>query len=481
MNPQEPVSELDRLKQEIAALRQELTELRQFFQIEPPDKPEGKPILHVRCASLRVCSPLDPKRVNAKIAASHSGAFLLMRRDGKDRIELNSHELDPFLRFHTDDGETAVELAAEDETGRGYVAVFDAGKPRAVMKSTDKAGVVSVVHDDGSVRAGMIAQAESGEVVALRAGLKNGVRMKALHEDGGILSVHGPDGQLVASLHATEQGGMFTLRNNAGVPSCSIASLNDSSMFQLQTSDDPRQGVSLLCGKDLGASVRVSRGKDLPVAELSVLGDASTLSLSNAQGQERAKVESLGTHAGLTLKSDDDKVKARLINIDQLTYLHLGSNQDYSVLVNSAPDNAMLVMKNTKDENQFFAGCKEDDASLFLLPKAGPMAAAALTTNEHGGCLTVGDREGVLRAGLTAIPAGGQLTLFNDIGIERANLFCADDGGALKLNWGGTMSVIARAMQQGGAVLVNDGNGQPAACLPPHGLKGDDDDEDDEE
>ena len=43
-----------------------------------------------------------------------------------------------------------------------------------------------------------------------------------------------------------------------------------------------------------------------------------------------------------------------------------------------------------------------------FLPKTGPQAALCLTTNEHGGCLSDSDREGVLRAGLAANPAGGQ-------------------------------------------------------------------------
>ena len=472
MNTPESTSELDGLKKEVAELRQQLAELRQFLRIEPPSQPEGQPILHVRCASLRVCSPLDPKRVNAKLVASHSGAYLLMRRDDQDRIELNSHELDPFLRFHTAAGETAVEIAAEDETDRGYVAVFDDGNPRALMKSTDQAGVVSVVHDDGKVRAGMLGQAEGGEIIVLRPELKSAIKLSGLHKAGGLLSVHGPEDKITAALHATEQGGMFTLRNNAGLIGCSIASLNESSMLRLQTTDQTDQGVSLLCGKNLGASVRVSDGKDHPSAELSVLADASTLSLANAQGQERARVESLGDHAGVTLKSASGEVKSRFMSTGAFTLFDLGGKQDHSIMLGAAPDNAMLVMKNTKEENQFVAGCKDDNVSVFLLPKSGPQAAVGLSTNEHGGCLTIGDREGVLRAGLTAIPAGGQLTLFNDLGIERANLFCVDDGGALKLNWGGTMSVLARGMEQGGAILVNDGNGEPAACLPPRGLKG---------
>jgi hypothetical protein len=50
--------EIGRLTDEVAALRQQLAELKQFLHVEPRDDLPGKPsLLHVRCA---ICSSDNP-------------------------------------------------------------------------------------------------------------------------------------------------------------------------------------------------------------------------------------------------------------------------------------------------------------------------------------------------------------------------------------------------------------------------------------
>ena len=94
-------------------------------------------------------------------------------------------------------------------------------------------------------------------------------------------------------------------------------------------------------------------------------------------------------------------------------------------------------------------------------------------TNEIGGVCVLSDFDGTRRAGMAANQSGGMVALYNDLGIQRVELGCAEDGGLLKLNWGGNIGVSALATHQGGAVLVNDANGELRDSLPDSGADDD--------
>ena len=467
----DPVSELDRLKQEISALRQELAELRQFFEIERPGPSNPKPNLHIRCASVRVCSPLDPQRVNAKLSASHRGAVFFMHADGKKRVELSSHELDPFLRFHTADGKNAVEVAVENKTGRGHVGVLDAGRPRAIMKSTDAGGAVTVVHDDGQARALLSGQAEGGEVVVFHAGLQPHVRLNALAKHGGTINVQGASGKTIGSLHVTEKGGGLTVCDLAGHMGLAGLCSQEGSMFSVQTKEGRSHSVTLLSGPTFGASVRVANAQGRTQGELITVGDTTRLGLLDANEEPRLELLQTGQHSMLSLCSAGHDKKVGLTVSDTHSLLKLGGPKDHHVMLSAGPKDSFVALQDPKEQPQVLCACRPEHASLHLRlqPGENTHAALSLIANDQGGGLTVCDREGVARSALGHNADGGALVLYNDLGIERASLFCAGDGGALKLNWGGTVSVAALAQEKGGGVLVNDAHGQPVATLPPEG------------
>src|SRR5689334_2199231 len=90
---------LGQLTEQVTSLARQVTELQQqvgfFQQLLGTETREGTPTgpLHVRCASLTVCSPENPSQTQAVLAAGSAGPSLaLTGTDGSSRMVLDVHE-----------------------------------------------------------------------------------------------------------------------------------------------------------------------------------------------------------------------------------------------------------------------------------------------------------------------------------------------------------------------------------------------------
>lgn len=211
-------AELDQLKSEVAALRRELAELKRFFSIEKPGADNGPALLHVHCSTLTLSDPTDPNRAQGMLAANEDGpALSLWGSDAKARVILSAKKDVASCDLFAKDLKHAVQITVDEPSGCGQVGVLDAGKPRAVMKATDHGGVVSVVHDDGQVRALMLSREhQGGEFIAVTPDMKTGVRISAGAPQGGVVSVNRPNGKPGALLACTEESGAVIVNNAKG-------------------------------------------------------------------------------------------------------------------------------------------------------------------------------------------------------------------------------------------------------------------------
>jgi len=443
---------LSQLTEQVATLTRHVAELQQqvslFQNLLGTEKLEGSPapLLHVRCASLSLCSPENPSQAQAVLAAGSAGpSFALSGTDGSTRVLIDVRQEQPRCVLYGGELKPAVELGAEAATGRGHIGVLEAGKPRTLMKASEAGGAVSVVHDDGRPRAMLFGSAAHGEVLALAADTPAMVKLSCdKSRGGGLVTVSANDAKPAVALSASAEGGAVMVLRKEGTVGCSMATMER------------------VCGITVA---------DLGQGQLHLLSDPSgpSIRLTDPEGKPRVSLHSTGQGAIISLDSQTNQPWLSLAAVQGQPALHLENGQGDRITLQTAPEGGgMLAFSNPPDKPQLLLLNAKSGPSVALRPQTDRGAAATLGCTREGGAVFICDSEGTRRCGLCATEDGSQLMLFNDLGIERVLLGSAQDGGALKLNWGGTMGVAALATQEGGAVVVNDANGRPRASLPPH-------------
>jgi hypothetical protein len=242
----ETETEITQLKQQVATLRREMDELKQFIRYQPPgtgddDKPEAAYIT-IRCAIFQLVHPANPNHSLINMMGSRdNGAFIsMLGADERARVllqvEKDVPEVSLFaeggkyassLRFENGEshfamygrkGNLGVLLKVQDEAERGQVGVCEAGKPRAVMqaRSDGSGGGVSVVHDDGHARVAIISEENSGDVLLVTPDMQVGVKLSSNGMDGGLITVNRANGKAGVILSNIATGGAVIINNPQG-------------------------------------------------------------------------------------------------------------------------------------------------------------------------------------------------------------------------------------------------------------------------
>ena len=219
-------AEVERLSNEVTLLRQQLAELRQFFTIEECDTLPGKPqVLSLRCSVLHLQNASNPENLQGLLAAGENGPVLtLWGSDQQARLILKVEKGGPQIQLGKN-LESGVDISVDEATGRGQVAVMEAGKPRAVLKASETGGAVSVLHDDNHPRALLHATAESGEFIAVNQDLKTSVKISSDGLDGGLVTVHGSNGRPLVALSGGKVGGLVLVNDTKGKVRASLPPL----------------------------------------------------------------------------------------------------------------------------------------------------------------------------------------------------------------------------------------------------------------
>ena len=236
-------TEIETLKKEVARLRREMDEYRQFIHYHPPGKDDDDrdcpAYLTIRCSILTVVNPSPPSQTQIFIIGSRLGpSFMMVGQDEKTRILMQLEKDQPEISLLGDDhqhkaclrvdnGEPSFELYAKEskigvqlkvvgKEGRGQVGVCEAGKARAVMKATDTGAAISAVHDDGHARITMVSQLENGHLMAVTPDMKVGVKIAADGLDGGVITVNNRNGKPGVILSNIGIGGAVVVQDPHG-------------------------------------------------------------------------------------------------------------------------------------------------------------------------------------------------------------------------------------------------------------------------
>ena len=233
-------TEINALKQEVAQLRREMNELKQFIHYHPAYEDDDglncSAYITMQCAIFQLIHPSHPGWSQINLMGGKNGAFVavcgkdertrvLMQVDndvpevslfGKDNQYKACLRLDkgePSFELYGQEGKIGVQLKALGEAGLGQIGVCADGKPRAVMKATEPGAAISVVHDDGHARVTMVSELNNGEILAVTPDMKIGVKIAANGLDGGLITVNRANGKAGVILSNTPLGGTVIVQD----------------------------------------------------------------------------------------------------------------------------------------------------------------------------------------------------------------------------------------------------------------------------
>ena len=216
--------ELAALRKDVTGLRQELRDINRFVTIEHDEESGEATNLNLRCCILALAHPDAPNRTQCHFMAGPEGPFLTMLDSHeKARLTLSLEKDAPEIRLLSADGKDAVLLSVDEKNGSGCVSVFEAGKPRALMRTgNNESGIVSVCHDDGHPRMILRSEALMGEIVGVSPDMKVTVRIQSGAPDGGLLALHGVNGKASVIVSSTRLCGAVIVNDPQGNRICSL-------------------------------------------------------------------------------------------------------------------------------------------------------------------------------------------------------------------------------------------------------------------
>ena len=205
-------------RQQLSSLEQQLREVQHFLNVSRPRDPGEPPVLLINCSGIYLRHPENPNQLQGFLSASAEGPCLsLFGADEKARLSMFVGKEGARLQFFSQRTAPAAEVWVEEETGRGHVQVYEAGKPRALMKAAKEGGIVGVVHDDGHSRAFMIgSETEGGEIMAVTPDMQAGVKISASSPGGGYITVNHSNGKAGVIIACTPASGAVVVNDARG-------------------------------------------------------------------------------------------------------------------------------------------------------------------------------------------------------------------------------------------------------------------------
>jgi hypothetical protein len=205
------------LKKEVAELKEQLRELRGFFNIESVEGQPGLKTLKIECTGLLLKHPVNPNAAQGYLFASEGGPSLaLWGKDNHARVMIKVEQDKGCLQMFGEGSKQIVDIGV-DAKDNPQIGVLHDGKPRAVLKATADMGAISAVHDDGAVRAFMCSQFDHGEMFVVGGDMKAAVKLSADGMDGGgYLTVNHANGKSALILTSTNLGGGILSHTSQG-------------------------------------------------------------------------------------------------------------------------------------------------------------------------------------------------------------------------------------------------------------------------
>ena len=221
--------EIISLREELAALRAEFTELKKEHRkllrmvgILPLDEGEKWPeYLHIECNAFAVRD--GPMKIPIIMRAEGGDAYITFM-DGNhiDRLKLSLDGTGPLIELRNAKGKLIFQVA-EAADGSGQLCVCDAeGAPRAGMRVSEHGGLLNVLDKSGKPQAFLTCAVEGGEVHVASAAHRNSAAMKATVK-GGLITVSEPSGQLMGFLMGSSDAGQVSVYGPHGAQAVGIS------------------------------------------------------------------------------------------------------------------------------------------------------------------------------------------------------------------------------------------------------------------
>jgi hypothetical protein len=208
--------ELTELKKEIAELKQEINKLTQHFGVERFEG--GGKNVNLLCSAITLFNPHDPSQTQGMLCGGADGPTLtLWGKDGKPRVTIHvDQDSMPSIQLFQEEHKVAVNIG-RDKFGMASVGVFDKGRPRAGMKASEAAGIISAVHNGGHARVTMVSQENCGELFLLNPDMKVAVKLSTQGQhDEGFITVNHSNGNAAVIISALKEHGCVTVNDRAG-------------------------------------------------------------------------------------------------------------------------------------------------------------------------------------------------------------------------------------------------------------------------
>ena len=222
--------EITPLREEVAALRAELQELRlehrkllHMVGVLPLDEGEKWPdYLHLEASSIAVRD--DPMKIPIIMRSEGDHASLaFIDENHRHRAELSINKDGTRFEMHNAEGKLIFQLA-EAKDGSGQMCVCDAeGHPRAGLRVSEHGGVVNVVDKEAKPQVALVGTEEGGQIFATNAMHQASATMKAT-DRGGMVCVHEPSGQLMGFLAADTETGSVAVYGPHGAMAAQLGS-----------------------------------------------------------------------------------------------------------------------------------------------------------------------------------------------------------------------------------------------------------------
>ena len=209
-------SELEQLRKEVAGLKQQLRELGRFICIN--ETASGKEKLVIKCSSIRLVDPEDDERAQCSLWAGEEGPQFKLYDQNEDlRVAIKvDKEEGGLIQVFQPEEKLAVHIG-QDTHKHASVGVFDQGKPRAAIKASADAGMISAVHDGGQTRAVMMSQENSGELFLMNPDMKVVVKLSSKsQDDGGFITVNHSNGKAAVILSTLPDVGAVIVTDRGG-------------------------------------------------------------------------------------------------------------------------------------------------------------------------------------------------------------------------------------------------------------------------
>lgn len=209
-------SEFNKLKQEVAELREEINLLTQHFGVDKFE--DGGKSVNLLCSAITLFNYENPNETQGCISGGPDGPELsLWDKDGKPRLSvLVDKDGTPAIQIFDTEKKLAVHIGyAKDNCSA--VGVFHNGEPRAAIKGSDNSGYVSAVHKGGQARVSMISNESSGQIMLLNPDMKVAVKLSTQGQhDEGFITVNHSNGKAAVIISALPEHGCVILNDRGG-------------------------------------------------------------------------------------------------------------------------------------------------------------------------------------------------------------------------------------------------------------------------